>query len=320
MAQHLNFSYINKIFTQPFSDLMWKAQTIHRQNFDPNQIQISTLLSIKTGRCPENCAYCPQSAHYNTKLEYEKLLRVDKVREYAKQAQANGATRFCMGGAWRSIPKRDFPQILAMIDAVNELGMETCLTAGMLSDEQAQALQEHKLDFYNHNIDSSPEYYEKIISTRKFQDRLDTLNTLAKHNLKTCCGGIIGMGETHDDRIKFLEVLANLQPQPKSVPINHLVAVEGTPLEKQEPLDPIEFVRTIATARIIMPQSYIRLSAGRNTMSDELQSLCFLAGANSIFYGEKLLTTPLPEQHRDLKLLARLGMHTEQVCEAHAAS
>ncbi len=301
-------SDIREIFDLPFNDLLFKAHEIHRKNFDPNKIQISTLLSIKTGSCPENCSYCPQSGHFKTKIEKEKLMDHQTVIEHAKKAKENGATRFCMGGAWRSPPEKAMPEIIEMIKGVKDLGLETCLTAGMLSDDQAESLKENGLDYYNHNIDTSPEYYEKIITTRSFEDRIDTLEKVQKHGLKTCCGGIVGMGESREDRISFLKVLADMNPQPTSVPINHLVAVEGTPMEKQDPLDPVEFIRTIAVARIIMPESYVRLSAGRNTMSDEMQAMCFFAGANSIFYGEKLLTTALPGKNKDEQLFEKLGL------------
>lgn len=307
----IEFIEIKNIFELPFNDLLFRAQTVHRQNFNPNTIQISTLCSIKTGACPENCSYCSQSGHYKTAVQKETLVDVAKVLEQAKKAQAGGATRFCMGAAWRSPPSKDFPKVLEMIKGVKALGLETCLTAGMISDEQAQNLKECGLDYYNHNIDTSPEYYDKVVTTRTFADRLDTLQKVKNHGINSCCGGIMGLGESRTDRISFLQTLANMDPPPKSVPINMLVAVEGTPLAKQRELDRIEFIRTIATARIIMPQSYIRLSAGRNSMSDEMQALCFFAGANSIFYGEKLLTTPLPGQDRDKNLLTKLGISAE---------
>ena len=302
---------IKSIYNFSFYDLLWKAQNIHRKNFNPNKIQISTLLSIKTGSCPENCAYCPQSGHFETNIQKEKLIPLDKVVELAKKAKDKGATRFCMGGAWRSPPKKDLPEIKKMIEAVKSLGLETCLTAGMIDDNTAQELNKSGLDFYNHNIDTSPEYYEKIITTRNFQDRLDTLESVRNNNIKVCCGGIIGMGETLEDRLKFLQILANMSPQPESVPINKLVPVPGTPLANEKKIDSFDFVKIIALARILMPKSYIRLSAGRNSMSEELQALCFLAGANSIFYGEKLLTTPLPQTDIDNELFRKLNLEPE---------
>tara|TARA_R110000868_G_scaffold91080_3_gene252675 strand:+ start:17388 stop:18377 length:990 start_codon:yes stop_codon:yes gene_type:complete len=310
---HWEMDEINSIYSLPFYDLLWKAQNIHRKNFDPNKIQISTLLSIKTGNCPENCSYCPQSGHFDTDIQKEKLLPLERVVELAKKAQDAGATRFCMGGAWRSPPKKDIPEITKMIKAVKDLGLETCLTAGMVDNDTAKELNDSGLDYYNHNIDTSPEYYKKIISTRNFQDRLDTLDNVRKNNIKVCCGGIIGMGENIEDRLKFLQILANMDPQPESVPINKLVPVPGTPLAKEKKIDSFDFVKIIALARVLMPKSYIRLSAGRNSMSEELQSLCFLAGANSIFYGEKLLTTPLPLEETDKQLFKKLNLQPENL-------
>ena len=292
----------------PFADLLARAQAVHRAHHDPNAVQVSTLLSIKTGGCPEDCAYCPQAARYATGVEAEKLMSLDAVLAKARAAKAAGATRFCMGAAWRSPKDRDIPKVAAMIAGVKSLGLETCATLGMLSAPQAQALKEAGLDYYNHNLDSAPEFYGEIIHTREFQDRLDTLGHVRDAGLKTCCGGIVGMGETGRQRAGLLRTLANLPVHPDSVPINRLVQVAGTPLHGTTELDPFEFVRTIAVARIVMPASMVRLSAGREAMSDELQALCFLAGANSIFYGEKLLTTGNPDTERDQALFARLGL------------
>ncbi|MEE4245249.1 MAG: biotin synthase BioB [Kangiellaceae bacterium] len=303
---------IKAIFTMPFNDLVFYAQTIHRQHFEPNQIQTSTLLSIKTGACPEDCAYCPQSGHYNTGLSKEQLMAIEEVIQHAKQAKQTGATRFCMGAAWKSPRTKDLDVVIEMIKGVKQLGLETCVTLGMLDQQQAAALKEAGLDYYNHNLDSSQEYYKKIITTRSFQERLDTLKNVRDQGINVCSGGIIGMGEQQQDRFGLLMELANMPEHPQSVPINMLVAVAGTPLADVEKLDPIEFVRTIATARIIMPKSYVRLSAGREEMSDETQALCFMAGANSIFYGEKLLTTANPEQDNDRELMTRLGITAEQ--------
>jgi biotin synthase len=297
----------------PFADLIAHAQSVHREYHDPNAVQVSTLLSIKTGGCPEDCAYCPQAARYATGVEAEKLMSLDAVLAKAQTAKAAGATRFCMGAAWRSPKDRDIPKVAAMIGAVKSLGLETCATLGMLSDEQAHALKDAGLDYYNHNLDSAPEFYNEIIHTREYQDRLDTLGHVRDAGLKTCCGGIVGMGESRAQRAGLLHTLATLPAHPDSVPINRLVQVAGTPLAGTRELDPFEFVRTIAVARIVMPKSMVRLSAGRAEMSDELQALCFLAGANSIFYGEKLLTTGNPETARDLALFDRLGIHALEV-------
>ncbi len=297
----------------PFADLVARAQAVHRAHHDPNAVQVSTLLSIKTGGCPEDCAYCPQAARYATGVEAEKLMSLDAVLAKARAAKAAGATRFCMGAAWRSPKDRDIPKVAAMIGAVKSLGMETCATLGMLSQPQAQALKGAGLDYYNHNLDSAPEFYDEIIHTRVFEDRLETLGHVREAGLKTCCGGIVGMGESRAERAGLLQALANLPAHPDSVPINRLVRVAGTPLAEAKDLDPFEFVRTIAVARILMPASMVRLSAGRAEMSDELQALCFLAGANSIFYGEKLLTTGNPDTARDLALFERLGIHALQV-------
>ncbi len=304
------------LFELPFNDLMFQAHTVHRANFDPNQVQVSTLLSIKTGACPEDCKYCPQSAHYDTGLEKQRLLEVEAVLAKAKQAKAAGSTRFCMGAAWKHPTERDMPYVLEMVKGVKEMGLETCMTLGMLQDNQAQELAEAGLDYYNHNLDTSPEFYDKIITTRTYQDRLDTLGHVRDAGMKICSGGILGMGETANDRVGLLCQLANLPQQPESVPINMLVKVEGTPLENVEDLDPLEFVRNIAIARIMMPMSHVRLSAGREQMSDELQAMAFFAGANSIFYGECLLTTPNPETNRDLLLFKRLGINVEQRIES----
>ena len=282
---------------------------MHRQHFDPNAVQVSTLLSIKTGACPEDCKYCSQSGHYNTELEKEKLMEVQKVLAEARLAKEKGASRFCMGAAWRSPREKDMPYVLDMVRQVKEMGLETCMTLGMLSGEQAQSLSEAGLDYYNHNLDTSPEYYGQIISTRTYNDRLQTLAHVRDAGMKVCAGGIVGMGEDRKDRIGLLQQLANLPAHPESVPINMLVKIEGTPLADVADLDMFEFVRTIAVARIVMPQSFVRLSAGRQEMNDEMQALCFFAGANSIFYGEKLLTTDNPDANHDQQLFQRLGIH-----------
>lgn len=299
---------IRALFDLPFPELIFHAQRIHRQNFDPREVQISTLLSIKTGGCPEDCNYCPQSAHHEGSVKPEKLLEIEKVISEAKAAKAAGASRFCMGAAWRSPKERDLDQVVAMVKGVKALGMETCLTLGMLSPEQAIRLKDAGLDYYNHNIDTSPEYYCKIISTRTFQDRLDTLSHVRAAGINVCSGGIVGMGEGREDRVGMITALATQPVHPQSVPINLLVQVEGTPLATGASFDAIEFVRTIAVARITMPTSVVRLSAGREDMSEEMQAMCFLAGANSIFYGPKLLTTPNPEPDCDMRLLDKLGM------------
>lgn len=296
------------IYRLPFNDLLFHAQQVHRTRFNPNEIQVSTLLSIKTGACPEDCAYCPQSAHYPPGREVERLLPLDNVLEAAREAKNQGATRFCMGAAWRAPKQSDLGEVLKMVEGVKALGLETCVTLGMLDAEQARHLKEAGLDYYNHNLDTSPEYYSQIISTRTYQDRLATLAHVREAGINVCCGGILGMGEDLDDRLGLLVELATLPNHPESVPINLLVQVEGTPLAGTEVLDSLEFVRTVALARILMPASYVRLSAGREQMSDEMQALCFLAGANSIFYGEKLLTTDNPSRARDRRLLDRLGI------------
>lgn len=303
---------IHALYALPFMDLVFQAQSIHRQFFDPNSIQLSTLMSIKTGACPEDCKYCPQSGHYNTGLQKEKLVAVERVVKQARAARDQGAGRFCMGAAWKQPSGRDFPMVLEMVRQVRALGLETCMTLGALSVEQTQALAEAGLDYYNHNLDTSPEYYGDIISTRSYQDRLQTLAHVRDAGMKVCCGGIVGMGEDESDRIGLLQQLANMPAHPESVPINSLVRVKGTPLENVDDIDAFDFVRTVAVARLIMPRSYVRLSAGRQQMNDQMQALCFLAGANSIFYGEKLLTTPLPEEGSDQSLFRRLGLTPQQ--------
>ena len=300
------------LFGMPFNDLLFQAQTVHRQNFNPNEVQLSTLLSIKTGACPEDCKYCPQSARYDTGLEKEKLMQIEQVIEAAKAAKASGSSRFCMGAAWRSPHDRDIPAIEAMIKEVKSLGLETCMTLGMLSENQADTLSEAGLDYYNHNLDTSKEFYGDIITTRTFQDRLDTLSNVRNSGMKVCSGGIVGMGEEQKDRAGLLMGLANLPKQPDSVPINMLVKVAGTPMEAEEDLDPFEFLRTIAVARIMMPKSYVRLSAGREEMNEQMQAMAFMAGANSIFYCDKLLTTPNPKANSDMQLLNRLGISPEK--------
>ena len=302
-------SEIMALFNLPFSDLVFRAAEIHRQNHNPNQVQISTLLSIKTGSCPENCKYCPQSAHYNTGLEKESLMDISKILEAANEAKKAGASRFCMGAAWRNLNDRDVEKVCEIIDAVKKTGLETCMTLGMVSQPQGAKLKEAGLDFYNHNIDSSPEFYSEIITTRKFEDRLDTLKNVRDAGLNVCSGGIVGMGEKLEDRAKMLIILANLPKHPQSVPINMLVKVAGTPLDKVEDLDQFDFIKTIALARIMMPRSVVRLSAGRENMNEQTQALCFLAGANSIFYGEKLLTTSNPEMERDVNLFKKLKIN-----------
>jgi biotin synthase len=301
---------VEALYALPFQDLLFRAQSAHREHQPTNTVQMSTLLSVKTGACPEDCAYCPQSIRYDTGLDREALMAVADVAERARTAKEAGATRFCMGAAWRSPKKKDIDVMTAMIREVKALGLESCATLGMLNREQAKELREAGLDYYNHNIDTSPEFYDKIITTRDFQDRLDTLEAVREVGMNVCCGGIVGMGETTKDRARMLQVLANLPQHPESVPINQLVAVPGTPLANQAPIDPFDFVRTIAVARILMPKSAVRLSAGREQMSDELQALAFFAGANSIFYGEKLLTTGNPDVEHDRELLQRLGMRT----------
>jgi biotin synthase len=308
MLRLWNQSEVEKIFSLPFIELIFKAQDIHKQHFNANEMELCTLLSIKTGSCPEDCSYCPQSAHYKTGLQKEKLFDLEEVKKHAEIAKKNGATRFCMGAAWRSPPKKDFSIVLEMIKAVKEIGLETCVTLGMLTEIQSAQLKESGLDFYNHNLDTSPEYYKKIITTRTYEQRLDTLEKVRNSGMKVCCGGIIGMGESRSDRIELLKQLANLPEPPTSVPINRLIPISGTPLEQTDEIDNLEFIRTVAVARIMLPTSMIRLSAGRDSMSDEMQTLCFMAGANSIFFGEKLLTANNPDADNDLNLLKRLGM------------
>jgi biotin synthase len=302
---------IEALLGLPFSDLVFTAQRVHREHFDPNRVQVSTLLSIKTGACPEDCGYCPQSAHHHVELERERLLPVEEVSAAARSARQRGATRFCMGAAWRNPTDRNLDQVIEMVQAVREEGLETCVTLGMLTPEQAQRLADAGLDYYNHNLDTSPEFYGEVITTRTYQERLDTLDHVRAAGMSVCTGGILGMGESRRDRARLLQQLANLPRHPESVPINQLVQVEGTPLFGTETLDPLEFVRTVAAARILMPRSHVRLSAGRTEMSDEMQALCFLAGANSVFYGERLLTTPNPGMDRDRELFRRLGIEAE---------
>lgn len=302
---------VEALMNKPMNDLLFEAHSVHRQNFDPNQVQVSTLLSIKTGACPEDCAYCPQSARYDTNLEKERLMEVEAVIEKAKAAKAAGSDRFCMGAAWRSPREKDMPYVLAMVKGVKDLGMETCMTLGMLDEDKSSRLAEAGLDYYNHNLDTSPEYYGEIITTRTYSDRLETLDNVRKAGMKVCSGGILGMGEQQKDRAGLLVQLANLPQHPDSVPINQLVKVAGTPLEQQGELDPLDFVRTIAAARIMMPESHVRLSAGREEMSEEMQAMCFFAGANSIFYGECLLTTPNPAANKDQALFRKLGINSD---------
>jgi biotin synthase len=299
---------VRALFALPFNELIYRAQSLHRTYFDPREVQISTLLSIKTGGCPEDCAYCPQSARYDTGVKAEKLMALNAVLDAAKTAKAAGASRFCMGAAWREPKDRDLDSVCAMVEGVKSLGLETCATLGMLTHDQARRLKRAGLDFYNHNLDTSPEFYGEIISTRTYQERLDTLAQVREAGIAVCCGGIVGMGEGEEERAGLIAILASLNPHPESVPINALMRVKGTPLGTIPALEPLDFVRTIAVARITMPKSVVRLSAGREEMSDEAQALCFLAGANSIFYGEKLLTTPNPDAAHDRALMDRLGL------------
>ena len=299
------------LFALPFNDLLARAHAVHRRHFDPNRIQLSTLLSIKTGGCPEDCKYCAQSVHYETTVGAERLLDRAAIRSAAEAAKAAGASRFCMGAAWRELKDRDVPRIAAIVGDVKALGLETCMTLGMVTPDQAAALKGAGLDYYNHNVDTSESFYASIVTTRRYQDRLDTLGAVREAGIKVCCGGIIGMGEEVGDRADMLATLARLDPQPESVPINLLVPIPGTPLGKVEPLSPLELVRTIAVARIMMPQSMLRLSAGRRSLSDEAQALCFHAGANSIFYGDRLLTTGNPDHEKDLALFGRLGLQAD---------
>lgn len=306
-----HISEILELLALPFNDLMFKAHQVHRANFPVNEVQVSTLLSIKTGACPEDCGYCSQSARYDTNVERERLLPLNEVLQSAKQAKANGATRFCMGAAWRNPTDKNLESVAEMVIGVKALGMETCVTLGMLQPHQAQYLKTVGLDYYNHNLDTSPEFYGQVITTRTYQDRLDTLDAVRDAGIKVCAGGILGLGETRKDRARLLQQLANLKQHPESVPINDLVPIEGTPLADNAKIDPFEFIRVIAVARILMPQSYVRLSAGRTTMTDEMQAWCFFAGANSIFYGDKLLTTDNPQENHDRELFQRLGLVLE---------
>lgn len=302
---------VNALLALPFNDLMFKAHQIHRENFPANQVQVSTLLSIKTGACPEDCGYCSQSSKYDTSVERERLLPLDEVIQAAKTAQSHGATRFCMGAAWRNPTDKNLERVVEMVQAVKEMGLETCVTLGMLTDSQAQRLKSAGLDYYNHNLDTSPEFYGHVITTRTYQDRLDTLENVRNAGINVCCGGILGMGESRQDRARLLQQLANMKFHPESVPINDLVKIEGTPLASADKLDPFEFIRTVAVARIMMPKSYVRLSAGRTEMTDEMQAWCFFAGANSLFYGEKLLTAENPAENHDKQLFSRLGLKIE---------
>ncbi|AUX72155.1 biotin synthase BioB [Erwinia pyrifoliae] len=311
MVTRWTLSQAQALFEKPFLELMFEAQLTHRQHFDPRQVQVSTLLSIKTGACPEDCKYCPQSARYKTGLESERLMEVEEVLSSARKAKAAGSGRFCMGAAWKNPHERDMPYLEKMVQGVKAMGMETCMTLGSLSQQQAQRLADAGLDFYNHNLDTSPEFYRSIITTRSYQDRLDTLGQVRNAGIKVCSGGIVGLGETVQDRAGLLVQLANLPEPPESVPINMLVKVKGTPLADNDDVDPFDFVRTIAVARIMMPRSHVRLSAGREQMSEQTQALCFMAGANSIFYGCKLLTTPNPEEDKDLLLFRKLGLNPQ---------
>ncbi len=304
----MNSKEVLALLELPLTELLYRAQTVHRDHFDPAEIQLSTLLSVKTGGCPEDCAYCPQSRRYATGVEDEPLLGLEEVLSAARAAKAHGATRFCMGAAWRTPKERDLEHVLPMVEGVKALGMETCVTLGMLKPGQAERLRDAGLDYYNHNLDTSPEFYGQIITTREYRDRLETLGRVRSAGIRVCCGGIVGMGESRRDRAALIGQLSSLDPYPESVPINDLMQVEGTPLHGREAFDPIEFVRTVAAARIAMPKAMVRLSAGRERMSDAVQALCYLAGANSVFYGETLLTTENPEMARDRELFARLGM------------
>tara|TARA_B100002003_G_scaffold208932_1_gene203861 strand:+ start:206 stop:1249 length:1044 start_codon:yes stop_codon:yes gene_type:complete len=305
------------LFKLPFNDLLFQAQSVHRQYFDPNRVQVSTLLSIKTGACPEDCKYCPQSGHYNTGLDKEKLMEVEKVLQAAADAKAIGSTRFCMGAAWKHPSAKDMPYVLKMVEGVKALGLETCMTLGKLTQEQTEALAQAGLDYYNHNLDTSPEFYGNIITTRTYSERLQTLAYVRDAGMKICSGGILGLGESLEDRAGLLIQLANLPEHPESVPINMLVKVKGTPLAEEEDVDPFDFIRMLAVARIMMPESHVRLSAGREQMNEQMQALAFLAGANSIFYGEKLLTTGNPQADKDMRLFERLGIQPE-AREEHA--
>jgi len=311
----MNLKDVVALFELPFTELVYRAQSVHREHFDPAKVQLSTLLSVKTGGCPEDCAYCPQSRRYSTGVENEPLLALDEILETATAAKANGATRFCMGAAWRGPKERDLEKVMVFIKEVKKLGLETCVTLGMLRPGQAERLREAGLDYYNHNLDTSPEFYGEIITTRDYRDRLETLARVREAGIRVCCGGIVGMGESRRDRAALIAQISSLDPYPESVPINDLVAVQGTPLADAPALDPLEFVRSVAAARIAMPKAWIRLSAGRERMPDAVQALCFLAGANSVFYGEKLLTTGNPEAARDRALFDRLGMKPLEIRE-----
>lgn len=302
-------SEVAQIYMQPFNDLIYAAHTLHKQHHVANTLQLATLLSIKTGSCPEDCGYCSQSGHYKTHVEKEKLMNIEEVLAKAQEAKEGGAKRFCMGAAWRCPPDRAMPELKAMIEGVKALGLETCMTLGMLNSEQAKALKEAGLDYYNHNIDTSPSYYNKVVTTRQFSDRLETIEQVRQAGIHVCCGGILGLGETREDRIEFLLTLANMETPPESIPINRLIPVEGTPLANAEQVEGIELVRTIATARLLMPTSAIRLTAGRTEMSDELQALCYFSGANSVFIGDKLLTEANPQRDKDRHLFERLGLN-----------
>jgi biotin synthase len=311
-SQRWTLQAVQELFELPFTDLIFRAQAVHRENFEANLVELATLLSVKTGGCPEDCGYCPQAAQYDTGVEATKLMEPAEVLQAAQRAKDAGATRFCMGAAWRAPKERDIEKVAELVSVVKGLGLETCATLGMLEDGYAERLRDAGLDYYNHNLDTAPEFYGDIISTREYQDRLDTLERVRNAGVKVCCGGIVGMGESRTQRAGLLAQLANLEPYPESVPINHLVRVQGTPLADKEPLDPFEFVRTIAVARIIMPRARVRLSAGRQQMGEAVQALCFLAGANSIFYGDKLLTTGNPDTDADLNLLHKLGLQAGQ--------
>ncbi|MGR5095328.1 biotin synthase BioB [Vibrio maritimus] len=306
---------VQELMNKPFMDLLFEAQTVHRQHQQTNHVQVSTLLSIKTGACPEDCKYCPQSARYKTDVEAERLMEVERVLDAAQKAKNAGSTRFCMGAAWKNPKERDMPLLTDMIKGVKEMGLETCMTLGMLTPEQASHLADAGLDYYNHNLDTSPEFYGNIITTRTYQDRLDTLSHVRDAGMKICSGGIIGMGESANDRAGLLMELANLPVQPESVPINMLVKVKGTPLEEVDDVEPFDFIRLIAIARIMMPKSAVRLSAGRENMNEQMQALCFMAGANSVFYGCKLLTTPNPDEDKDLQLFKKLGINREETSQ-----
>jgi biotin synthase len=310
-AQRWPVEKVEELFNLPFNELLFRAQQVHRENFDPQEVELATLMSIKTGGCPEDCGYCPQAQRYDTGVQAQKILELETVLAAAKQAKEHGATRFCMGAAWRGPKDRDLDHVEAMVRGVKDLGMEACVTLGMLEDGQAERLKAAGLDYYNHNLDTAPEFYNDIISTRHYEDRLNTLDRVRNAGIKVCCGGIVGMGESRRQRAGLVAQVANLEPYPESVPINNLVQVEGTPLHGTDPIDPLEFVRTIAVARITMPKARVRLSAGRREMGEAIQALCFLAGANSIFYGEKLLTTGNPDADADRALLEKLGMRAK---------